>query len=148
MTKTYTIQTVAHTAVSPGKGSITWQLQDKADGRVRKVSGVTDLDRNGAIESAHSIYVREAPLVEELLRHYEGDTFTIDFTGFNQAQGYIHREIYANMRKRERLGLLSHKAWRVLAVLSLLTLLWLGWSMYASFNKFSQEQPLIHHELP
>ncbi|QLQ31271.1 MAG: hypothetical protein HZT40_06265 [Candidatus Thiothrix singaporensis] len=49
MTKTYTIQTVAHTAVSPGKGSITWQLQDKADGRVRKVSGVTDLTGTGRL---------------------------------------------------------------------------------------------------
>jgi hypothetical protein len=148
MQKTYTIQSLVCTEISPGKGSMVWQLRDASDDRVRKVNGLSTLDKQGLIESVRSIYMREAPLVEELLLHNEGDTFTIDFSGFNQAQGYINREMYANMQKCERLSCLSRKLWRVLAVAGILVVLSLGWMLNTSMTKFSQQQPLIHHELP
>lgn len=85
MKKTYTIQSLVCTEISPGKGSMVWQLRDAGDQRVRRVNGISTLDKQGLIESVRSIYAREAPLVEELLLYHEGDTFSIDFTGFNQA---------------------------------------------------------------
>lgn len=148
MQKTYTIQSLVCTEISPGKGSMVWQLRDASDDRVRKVNGLSTLDKQGLIESVRSIYTRETPLVEELLLHNEGDTFTIDFSGFNQAQGYINREMYANMQKCERLSCLSRQLWRVLAVAGILVVLSLGWMLNTSMTKFSQQQPLIHHELP
>ncbi|WP_028487602.1 hypothetical protein [Thiothrix lacustris] len=146
MKKTYTIQSIVCTEISPGKGSMAWQLRDNADERLRKVSGISTLDKNGLIESVRSIYTREAPLVEELLLCQEGDTFSIDFSDFNQAQGYINREMYANMQKCERLSCMVGKLWRVLAVMALLVILSLVWMLNSSMTKFSQQQPLIHHE--
>lgn len=148
MKKTYTIQSVTHTVISPEKGSMVWQLLDAADGRLRKVNGVTTLDKAGLVDSTRSIYLRETPLVEELLLLNEGDTFTIDFTGFNQAQGYINREMYANMQQCERLSCLTRKLGRVLAVAGVLIVLWLGWMLYGSMTEFAHQQPLKHHELP
>ncbi|EIJ32888.1 hypothetical protein [Thiothrix nivea] len=145
MKKTYTIQTVTHTVISPGKGSIIWELLDAADDRQRKINGITTLDKDGVIEVARSIYTRESPLVEELLLHNEGDTFTIDFTEFNKAQGYINREIYANMKKCERMACLAQRVGQVLAVAAAVAVLWLGWTLFASVNEFAQQQPLTHH---
>lgn len=146
MKKTYTIQSLVCTEISPGKGSMVWQLRDSADERLRKVNGISTLDKNGLIESVRSIYTRETPLVEELLLRHEGDTFSIDFSSFNQAQGYINREMYANMQKCERLSCMVGKLWRVLAVMALLVVLSLSWMLNSSMTKFSQQQPLIHHE--
>lgn len=148
MQKTYTIQSLVCTEISPGKGSMIWQLRDSTDDRVRKVNGLSTLDKQGVIESVRSIYTREAPLVEELLLHQEGDTFTIDFSGFNKVQGYIDREMYANMQKCERLSCMVSKLWKTLAVVGILVVLSLGWMLNTSMTKFSQQQPLIHHELP
>ncbi len=149
MKKTYTIQSVSRNAISSEKGSIVWQLLDAADGRVRKVNGVTTLDKAGAIESVRSIYARETPLVDELLCHHEGDTFTIDFAEFNQLQGYVEREIYLDMRHCEHLSGLSRRILRILAVLTLLLVLWLSWMLNTSMTQFAEQQPLIHkHELP
>jgi hypothetical protein len=149
MKKTYTIQSVSRNAISQEKGSIVWQLLDAADGRLRKVNGVTTLDKAGAIESVRSIYAREIPLVDELLLHNEGDTFTIDFSEFNQLQGYVEREMYLDMQHCERLSGLSRRTWRIVAVLTMLVVLWLGWMLNTSMTKFAQQQPLIHkHELP
>lgn len=147
MKKTYTVQSVTRTAISPEKGAIAWALQDE-QGRERKVNGVTTLDKDGHITSARSIYSREAPLVEELLLHFEGDTFTIDFTEFNKAQGYINREIYADLQKCQRMSCLAREAGKVLAVAAVLAVLWLGWTFYASVNEFADQQPLKRHELP
>ncbi len=148
MKKTYTIQSLVCTEISPGKGSMVWQLRDTADERIRKVNGISVLDKNGLIESVRSIYTREAPLVEELLVHHEGDSFSIDFTDFNQVQGYINREMYVNMQKCEHLSGMTNRLWRALAVAGILVVLSLGWMLNTSMTKFSQQQPLIHHELP
>ena len=147
MKKTYTIQSLVCTEISPGKGSMVWQLRDTADERIRKVNGISVLDKNGLIESVRSIYTREAPLVEELLVHH-GDSFSIDFTDFNQVQGYINREMYVNMQKCERLSGMTNRLWRALAVAGILVVLSLSWMLNTSMTKFSQQQPLIHHELP
>lgn len=149
MKKTYTIQSVTHTAISDEKGSIIWHLTEPG-GRQRKVNGITSLDKVGLINSARPVYVRETPLVEALLPRNEGETFTIDFTEFNSAQGYINREIYANMRRSERLACMVSKTGRYLAVAGLLIVLWLTWTFYNSANEFARKQPLIPstHELP
>lgn len=148
MKKTYTIQSVTHTVISPEKGSIIWQLVDTADDRQRKINGITTLDKDGVIEVARSIYAREAPLVEELLLHHEGETFTIDFTEFNKAQGYINREIYANMKKCERLTCLAQRVGQVLAVAAAVAVLWLGWTLFVSVNEFAHQQPLTTRHVP
>jgi hypothetical protein len=148
MQKTYTILSLVCTEISPGKGSMIWQLRDTSNDVVRKVNGLSNLDKQGLIESVRSIYSREAPLIEELLLHNEGDTFTIDFTGFNKVQGYIDREMYANLQQCERLSCIVGKLWRTLAVVGILVVLSLGWMLNTSMTKFSQQQPLIHHELP
>lgn len=148
MKKTYTIQSLVCTEISPGKGSMIWQLRDAADERIRKVNGISILDKNGLIESVRSIYTREAPLIEALLARHEGDSFSIDFTDFNQVQGYINREMYVNMQKCEHLSGMTNRLWRALAVAGILVVLSLSWMLNTSMTKFSQQQPLIHHELP
>ena len=149
MKKTYTIQSVTHNAISPQKGSMVWQLLDADDGRLRKVNGVTTLDNAGLVDSVRSIYAREIPLVDELLLHDSGDNFTIDFSEFNQQQGYVERDMYLDMQNCEQLSNLSRRTWRVIAVVVLLVVLWLSWMLNTSMTKFAEQQPLIHkHELP
>ncbi|MDQ5769590.1 hypothetical protein [Thiothrix subterranea] len=149
MKKTYTIQSVTHNAISPQKGSMVWQLLDADDGRLRKVNGVTTLDNAGLVDSVRSIYAREIPLVDELLLHDSGDSFTIDFSEFNQQQGYVERDMYLDMQNCEQLSNLSRRTWRVIAVVVLLVVLWLSWMLNTSMTKFAEQQPLIHkHELP
>lgn len=148
MKKTYTIQSVTHNAISPQKGSMVWQLLDADDGRLRKVNGVTTLDNAGLVDSVRSIYARETPLVDELLLHDAGDSFTIDFSEFNQQQGYVERDMYLDMQNCAHLSTLSRRTWRVIAVLGLLVILWLSWMLNTSMTKFAEQQPLIHkHEL-
>lgn len=147
MKKTYTILNVTHAAISPEKGSIGWSLRDEL-GRERKVNGITTLDKDNHIEAVRSIYSREAPLVEELLLHFEGDTFTIDFTAYNKAQGYINREIYADLQKCQHFSCMALRAGKALAVAGVLAVLWLGWTFYTSVHEFAHQQPLKHHELP
>lgn len=149
MKKTYTIQSVTHNAISPQKGSMVWQLLDADDGRLRKVNGVTSLDSTGFVDAVRPIYAREIPLIDELLRHNEGDTFSIDFSEFNQQQGYVEREIYLDMQSCEHFSTLSRRTWRVIAVVIVLIVLWLSWMLNTSMTKFAEQQPLIHkHELP
>ncbi|OQX12033.1 MAG: hypothetical protein BWK73_15955 [Thiothrix lacustris] len=149
MKKTYTIQSVTHNAISPQKGSMVWQLLDADDGRLRRVNGVTTLDNAGLVDSVRSIYAREIPLIDELLRHDEGDSFSIDFSEFNQQQGYVEREMYLDMQHCEHLSTLSRRTWRVIAVVVLLVVFWLSWMLNTSMTKFAEQQPLIHkHELP
>ncbi|UOG91058.1 MAG: hypothetical protein L3K52_12715 [Candidatus Thiothrix sulfatifontis] len=149
MKKTYTIQSVTHNAISPQRGSMVWQLLDADDGRLRKVNGVTTLDNAGLVDSVRSIYAREIPLVDELLLHDTGDSFTIDFSEFNQQQGYVERDMYLDMQNCEQLSNLSRRTWRVIAVAVLLVVLWLSWMLNTSMTKFAEQQPLIHkHELP
>lgn len=148
MIKTFTIQDIVRTDISPEKGGMTWFLLDE-QGKERRVQAVTDLDGAGEIAAVQPIFGRETPLVEELTQHAIGDTFTIDFTAFNQAQGYINREVYANMRKCEGMACLAQRAFKMLAVVAVVALLWLGWVFYSSVQHFSQQQPLTrHHELP
>jgi len=126
-----------------------WQLLDADDGRLRKVNGVTTLDNAGLVDSVRSIYAREIPLVDELLLHDSGDSFTIDFSEFNQQQGYVERDMYLDMQNCEQLSNLSRRTWRVIAVVVLLVVLWLSWMLNTSMTKFAEQQPLIHkHELP
>lgn len=152
MKKTYTIQSVTHNAISPQKGSMVWQLLDADDGRLRKVNGVTTLDNAGLVDSVRSIYAREIPLIDELLLHDAGDSFTIDFSEFNQQQGYVerdmYRDMYRDMQNCEHLSNLSRRTWRVITVVVLLVVLWLSWVLNTSMTKFAEQQPLIHkHEL-
>lgn len=147
MKKTFTIHSVTRSTISPEKGSISWQVSDEF-GRERKVSGVTTLDRDGRINSARSIYKREEPLVAELLLRNKGETFTIDFTAFNEANAFMSREAYANLQRYERLSSLGHRAWRVLAVVGVVAVLWLGWTLFVSMDTLSQPQQTRTHELP
>jgi hypothetical protein len=147
MKKTFTIHSVTRSTISPEKGSISWIVSDES-GRERKVSGVTTLDRDGRINSARSVYKREEPLVAELLLRNKGETFTIDFTAFNEANAFMTREAYANMYRHERLASLGQQVWRVLAVLGVVAVLWLGWTLFVSMNELGQPQQTRTHELP
>lgn len=147
MKKTYTIQSSHSTIISPAKGAINWSLIDER-GHERRVTAMANFDHNGEIIAVQPIYRRETPLVEALAKHVDGDTLTIDFTAFNTANGYINREIYADMRKCERMACIARRALRVLAVFTVIAVLWLAWTFSISVDKFSQQQPLKRHELP
>lgn len=146
MKKTYTVLSVTHTKISPEKGSMIWQLRDK-DGYERKVNAVTTLDKAGYVDSARPIYARETPLVDRLMLQVEGDEFTIDFSSFNEAMGYIKREVFEDMQKLEQASRLSSKINRLLLVATVLILCWLGWLTVESFAEFANANT-HHHDVP
>ncbi|WP_157832841.1 hypothetical protein [Thiolinea disciformis] len=127
MKKTYTIESMTFKEISPCKGSAVWLLSDEK-GMPRKVSGIVELDAKGLIEKINAIYSREEPLVESLKNRSEGDTFTIDFTGFNEQHSFPERDIYQNMRRHEQTQGLGRNAWRIVWVLLIMGLLMLAYT--------------------
>lgn len=132
MIKTFTIRAVTHKEISPGKGSIVWQLTDEA-GNPRKVTAITTLDKNGYIDHMQAIYKRERPLVEALQQREEGEIFTKDFSKFNRENGYVAREMYNNMNVAQSTAMVSKRVNRVFMGGSLLVLLWLAYYAFTGF---------------
>lgn len=124
MSKTFTVRAVTHKEISPGKGSIVWQLTDES-GNPRNVSAITTLDTKGHIDTIQAIYKREKPLVETLRDREEGDVFTPDFSKFNREHGYVSREIYNNMNVMQSAATVGKRVNRAFVVGSMLALLWL-----------------------
>lgn len=133
MIKTFTIRAVTHKEISPGRGSIVWQLTDES-GNPRKVSAITTLDKNGYIDHMQAIYKRERPLVEALQQRDEGETFTKDFSKFNRENGYVAREMYNNMNVAQSTAAVGKRVNRVFMVGSLLALLWLAYYAFSGFS--------------
>jgi hypothetical protein len=147
MKKTFTIHQISRSNVSEERGSMSWLLSDE-DGYERKVNSITTLDRNGAIIAAKAIFGREVPLVEALWLRSEGETFDVDFTGFNETHGYTYREVYSDMRSHERLAGLGKQVGWLFTALLLAGVVWLGWAFYDSMNALKNQQPIRTHELP
>ena len=143
MKKTFTVLSVTHTVVSPERGSMTWYLSDELS-HSRKVTAVTQLNQAEQITAAKPVYNREKPLIDCLLYKQEGETFTIDFTSFNEEMGYLKREVFADMQTLEQAGKLSHRVNRILFWLVMLVICWLGWLTFDSFQDFAlQQQPRL-----
>ena len=129
MAKTFTVQEIQHKEVSPGKGSIVWLLSDE-QGLPRKVNAITDIAANGVVDKMRPVYKRETPLVERLHYLNEGQTFTLDFSGYNQQENYAPREIYTNMRSIEKVGSLATGFTRVVMLGGLLLVCWLAYGLF------------------
>lgn len=93
MLKTFTLQTISHQQQTAENGLITWEVFDEKS-ELRQVTGITSLSPQGFIKNVQSVHRREMPLVEMLSQRTEGDTFSIDFSLFNQTFGYPPREVY------------------------------------------------------
>lgn len=128
MKKTFTVHSLQHKEVSPGKGAISWLLSDEK-GRPRKITGVTHLDKEGAIETITPVYKRETPLVNRLYLAEKGDVFDIDFTEFNRREGYKAREVYDNMRTVEKASGLAAGVKKYLLILGAVALLWFTYTV-------------------
>lgn len=147
MKKNYTVLSVTHTKISEEKGSMIWTLLDRDVGSERKINAVTTLDAMGYIETVRPIYVRETPLVDRLMNQVEGDNFSIDFGPFNEAMGYVKREVYEDIKKLEQASKLSQRVNRILMVVTILIICWLVWLSIESFTDFANLSA-NHHELP
>lgn len=149
MKKIFTIHHISRNNVSPEHGVISWQVTDE-NGRDRKVNGVTTLDKSGAIIAVRAIFKREEPLVEALLLYNEGETFTIDFTRFNQEQQYAARDVYKGMQQHRQYAQIGGNVKRALALIVLGGVMWLAWELFTSSVSGLNLQPLTakSHELP
>ncbi len=136
MKKTFTILSVRHKVLAKKKGLMIWQLRDE-NNQLRKVEAFTILDKNEFIKGFKAIHAREVLLVEELNHHVEGATFEIDFTHFNEAQGYLKREAFANMQQREKINELSNRVTRILLMTSFIVLVALCWQAYTAITSFT-----------
>lgn len=103
MIKTFTVHAVNRKVISPGKGSVTWQLSDEK-GLPRKISGIADMDAKGIIHEVQAVYSREKPLVAALMHRVEGETFTIDFSEFNRQQAYVPRQAFRSAPPQSSFG--------------------------------------------
>lgn len=128
MKKTFTVHGLQHKEVSPGKGAITWLISDEK-GVPRKITGVTDIDNEGVIETIAPVYKRETPLVNRLYAAEKGDVFDIDFTEFNRKEGYKAREVYDDMRTVEKASGLASGAGKYLLMLGAVALLWFTYTV-------------------
>ncbi|MEZ5536029.1 MAG: hypothetical protein R3F02_10435 [Thiolinea sp.] len=133
MKKTFTVHSFFHKEVSPGKGSIIWLVTDEKD-IPRKVNAITDINQNGEIDEIYAVHKRETPLVERLRSTEKGDTFSIDFTEFNKREGYQARDVYHDMRTKERAAGLADSTRRYLWALGAVALLWFT---YTALNNVS-----------
>jgi len=133
MKKTFTVHGLQHKEISPGKGSITWLLSDEK-GVPRKIAGVTTIDKAGVIETITSVYKREIPLVKRLHAVEKGDTFTLDFSDFNEKEGYAPRDVYDDMRSVEKASGLAAGAHKYLLMVGAVAVLWFT---YTAFNDIS-----------
>lgn len=71
----------------------TWQIKDEKQ-HFRQIGARIVFNIAEQTSSFQAEYVRELPLVDALLRHSVGATFTIDFTEFNQKHCYDSRAPY------------------------------------------------------
>jgi hypothetical protein len=83
ITKTYRIEDIIFTELSPKKGSIEYFLIDSVKEK-RKVTGIAKLGFNGKIKSVRPVYLREKPLIDVLVQSDVGERITVDFTEFNK----------------------------------------------------------------
>jgi len=83
ITKTYRIEDIIFTELSPKKGSIEYFLVDSVKQK-RKVTGIAKLGFNGKIKSVTAVYNREKPLVDALVHADVGERITVDFSEFNK----------------------------------------------------------------
>ncbi len=83
ITKTYRIEDIIFTELSPKKGSIEYFLVDSVMQK-RKVTGVAKLGFNGKIKSVTAVFNREKPLVDALVHADVGERITVDFSEFNK----------------------------------------------------------------
>ena len=95
MIKTFTLHSIDHEFESQERGFIAWYLTDENNSQ-RKVTGVTELSRQGFIKTIRPNNDREMPLVELLSYYVEGESFRIDFSRFNEIFGYTPRNAYAD----------------------------------------------------
>ena len=128
MKKTFTVHGLQHKEVSPGKGSITWLLSDEK-GEPRKIIGITDIDKEGVIDTITPVYKRETPLVKRLYAAEKGDVFDIDFTEFNRKEGYKAREVYDDMRTVEKASGLAAGTQKYLLLSGAVALLWFTYTV-------------------
>ena len=96
MIKTYTLNAIEHEQESPEQGFIAWHLTDE-NNRKRRVTGITQLSRQGFIKTIRPHNDREIPLVELLSYYVEGESFRVDFSIFNESFGYVPREAFPDM---------------------------------------------------
>ncbi len=83
ITKTYRIEDIVFTELSPKKGAIEYFLIDSIKNK-RKVTGIAKLGFNGRIKSVRAVYLREKPLIDTLVQSDVGERITVDFTEFNK----------------------------------------------------------------
>ena len=83
ITKTYRIEDIVFTELSPKKGAIEYFLVDSLQKR-RKVTGIAKLGFNGKIKSVKAVYLREKPLLDSLVQADAGEQIMVDFTEFNK----------------------------------------------------------------
>ncbi len=83
ITKTYRIEDIVFTELSPKKGAIEYFLIDTLKKR-RKVTGIAKLGFNGRIKSVKAVYLREKPLLDALVQADAGQQITVDFSEFNK----------------------------------------------------------------
>lgn len=126
MIKTFTIHSSYQQEISPGKGSIIWLLSDEQK-RPRKIAAITDVDKQNNIVAMQAVYKREIPLVERLQERVKGDTFTIDFSAYNEQENYTPREVYDNMRVQEKTAQLGSNFTKVAILLGVLGVIWFAY---------------------
>lgn len=101
MIKIMTINNFHRTSLADKREQYTWSITDEK-GQQRQVHAHAQINEQQQIESYRPLNVREIPLVEILLKHRIGDTFTIDFTEFNQRHCYNQRSTFHNKIQQER----------------------------------------------
>ncbi len=125
MIKTLTVREILHKEIGPGKGSMSWLLEDES-GLSRTVRAIIDVAHNGKIEKIRPMYWSDAPLVECLHLIEEGQSFTLDFSGAKPQQNTVPHEVYRNMTVIQQLAGLGSRFTRLLIVLVLVMGLWLA----------------------
>lgn len=126
MIKTFTIHSSYQQEISPGKGSIIWLLSDEKK-RPRKIAAITDVDKQNNIVGMQAVYKREKPLVERLQELVKGDSFTIDFSDYNEQENYTPREMYDTMRLQEKTAQLGSNFTKIAILLGVLAAIWFAY---------------------
>lgn len=137
MIKTFTIHSTYHQEISPGKGSIIWLLSDE-NKQPRKIAAITDVDEQNHIVAMQAVYKRERPLVKHLQQLVKGDTFSLDFSEYNEQENYVPRELYNNMRLQENTSQLGANVTKVAVLLGVLAALWFAYHAISNVSELSQ----------
>lgn len=83
ISKTYRIEDIIFTELSPKKGSIEYFLVDTL-GHKRKVTGIAKLGLNRKIKSVKAVFHREVPLIDALIKADVNQRISVDFSEFNE----------------------------------------------------------------